>query len=254
MDLDDHWATVTDWREHRATELPDWAIAIIFILEAIMDEQGQINADTSAINDGLSAIEAEVAALKAQPAAAQLDLSKLDAVVSRVRGDVAAPAAPPVAEPPAPAQQPAGTPAQPTQAPAATPAQPAAAATTPVATDVNGAPVQPPAPGEAPAPAKSRYLYSGDTSAINSGEWPKAGATPDGAQLYTYSGDTAPGDAKGAGGGWTLYAELPHPPALGEAPAPVHQAPAVNGGIGGATTPPSQSAPPQVQSAPPATQ
>ncbi len=254
MDLDDDLATITDWCDNRTDELPDWAIAIISILEAIMSEQDQINADTSAINDGLSAIEAEVAALKAQPAAAQLDLTKLDAVVSRVRGDVAAPAAP--AAPPAPAQQPAGTPAQPAQAPAATPAEPAAAATTPVATDVNGAPVQPPAPGDAPAPAKSRYLYSGDTSAINSGEWPKAGTTPDGAQLYTYSGDTAPGDAKGAGGGWTLYAGpvQPQPPAPGEAPVPVQQAPAVNGGIGGATTPPSQSAPPQVPSAPPATQ
>ncbi len=222
----------------------------------LMAQQDDLTTDVTALNDGLAQIEAEVTALKAQPAAARLDLSGLDAVVARVKGDLPAPAAPPVAAPPAPAQQPAGTPAQPAQAPAATPAEPAAAATTPVATDVNGAPVQPPTPGDAPAPAKSRYLYSGDTSAINSGEWPKAGTTPDGAQLYTYSGDTAPGDAKGAGGGWTLYAGpvQPQPPAPGEAPAPIQQAPAVNGGIGGATTPPSQSAPPQVPSAPPATQ
>jgi len=250
MDLDDHWATVIDWRDNRTDELPDWAIPIIFILEAIVTEQTQENADVAEIG---AAFDTEVAAMKAAQAAGQaVDFSNLDALAARVKAATAP--APPVAAPPAPAQQPAGTPAQPAQAPAATPAQPAAAATTPVATDVNGAPVQPPAPGEQPAPAKSRYLYSGDTSAINSGEWPKAGTTPDGAQLYTYSGDTAPGDAKGAGGGWTLYAELPHPPAPGEAPAPVHQAPAVNGGIGGATTPPSQSAPPQVQSAPPATQ
>ncbi len=217
-------------------------------LDSIVSDQDQLNADVAEENTLLSTMENEITSLKAQPAAANLDFSGVDSMLTRLRGDAAS------AAPPAPAQQPAGTPAQPAQAPAATPAEPAAAATTPVATDVNGAPVQPPVPGEQPAPAKSRYLYSGDTSAINSGEWPKAGTTPDGAQLYTYSGDTAPGDAKGAGGGWTLYAELPHPPAPGEAPAPVQQAPAVNGGIGGATTPPSQSAPPQVQSAPPATQ
>jgi len=223
-------------------------------LDSIVSDQDQLNADVAEENTLLSTMENEITSLKAQPAAANLDFSGVDKMLSRLKGDAAAAAPAPAAAPPAPAQQPAGTPAQPAQAPAATPAEPAAAATTPVATDVNGTPVQPPAPGEAPAPAKSRYLYSGDTSAINSGEWPKAGTTPDGAQLYTYSGDTAPGDAKGAGGGWTLYAELPHPPAPGEQPAPVQQAPAVNGGIGGATTPPSQSAPPQVQSAPPATQ
>lgn len=226
-------------------------------LDSIVSDQDQLNADVAAEGDLLTTIESEISSLKAQPAAANLDFSGVDKMLSRLKGDAAA-AAPPVAAPSALAQQPAGTPAQPAQAPAATPAEPAAAATTPVATDVNGAPVQPPAPGEAPAPAKSRYLYSGDTSAINSGEWPKAGTTPDGAQLYTYSGDTAPGDAKGAGGGWNLYAgpvQAPAPaPAPGEAPVPVQQAPAVNGGIGGATTPPSQSAPPQVQSAPPATQ
>jgi len=217
-------------------------------LDSIVSDQDQLNADVAEEATLLTTMEKEITSLKAQPAAANLDFSGVDSMLTRLRGDAAS------AAPPAPAQQPAGTPAQPAQAPAATPAEPAAAATTPVATDVNGAPVQPPAPGDAPAPAKSRYLYSGDTSAINSGEWPKAGTTPDGAQLYTDSGDTAPGDAKGAGGGWTLYAELPHPPAPGEAPAPVQQAPAVNGGIGGATTPPSQSAPPQVQSPPPATQ
>jgi len=222
-------------------------------LDSIVSDQDQLNADVAEENTLLSTMENEITSLKAQPAAANLDFSGVDSMLTRLRGDAAS-AAPPA--PPAPAQQPAGTPAQPAQAPAATPAEPAAAATTPVATDVNGAPVQPPAPGEAPAPAKSRYLYSGDTSAINSGEWPKAGTTPDGAQLYTYSGDTAPGDAKGAGGGWNLYAGTvqAQAPAPGEAPAPVQQAPAVNGGIGGATTPPSQSAPPQVQSAPPATQ
>jgi len=219
-------------------------------LDQMMSDQDKLNADVAAEGDLLTTIESEIASLKAQPAAANLDFAGVDKVLARLKGD----AAPPVAAPPAPAQQPAGTPAQPAQAPAATPAEPAAAATTPVATNVNGAPVLPPAPGAQPAPAKSRYLYSGDTSAINSGEWPKAGTTPDGAQLYTYSGDTAPGDAKGAGGGWTLYTGTVQAPAPGEAPAPVQQAPAVNGGIGGATTPPSQSAPPQVQSPPPATQ
>jgi len=150
-----------------------------------MSDQDIINADVAEENSAISTIENEIVALKAQPAAAGLDFTGVDSVLGRLKGDAAA-AAPPVAAPPAPAQQPAGTPAQPAQAPAATPAEPAAAATTPVATDVNGAPVQPPAPGEAPAP--------------------------------------------------------------------VQQVPAVNGGIGGATTPPSQSAPPQVQSAPPATQ
>lgn len=184
MDLDDHWATVIDWRDNRTDELPDWAIPIIFILEAIMDEQTQENADVAEIG---AAFDTEVAAMKAAQAAGQaVDFSNLDALAARVKA-ATAPAPSPAAAPPAPAQQqPAGTPAQPAQAPAATPAQPGAAATTPVATDVNGAPAQPPAPGEAPAP--------------------------------------------------------------------VHQAPAVNGGIGGATTPPSQSAPPQVPSAPPATQ
>jgi len=158
-------------------------------LDQIMSDQDQLNADVTAEGDLLTTVESEIASLKAQPAAANLDFSGVDKMLSRLKGDAAA-AAPPVAAPPAPAQQPAGTPAQPAQAPAATPAEPAAAATAPatppVATDVNGVPVQPPAPGEAPAP--------------------------------------------------------------------VQQAPAVNGGIGGATTPPSQSAPPQVQSAPPATQ
>lgn len=64
-------------------------------LEAIMTSQENVTADVAALNDGLAQIEAEVASLKAQPAAAQLDLSGLDAVVSRVKGDVpAAPAAP----------------------------------------------------------------------------------------------------------------------------------------------------------------
>ncbi len=154
-------------------------------LDSIVSDQDQLNADVVEENTLLTTMENEITSLKAQPAAANLDFSGVDKMLSRLKGDAAA-AAPPVAAPPAPAQQPAGTPAQPAQAPAATPAEPAAAATTPVATDVNGAPVQPPAPGEAPAP--------------------------------------------------------------------VQQAPAVNGGIGGATTPPSQSAPPQVPSAPPATQ
>ncbi len=76
-------------------------------LDTIMTSQENMTADVAALNDGLAQIEAEVASLKIQPAAAQLDLSRLDQVVARVRGDVpAVPAAPastdtPAATPPA---------------------------------------------------------------------------------------------------------------------------------------------------------
>ncbi len=142
---------------------PDRFIQFL-ILNAIghvMTSQENLNTDVSALSDGIAAIESEVASLKAQPAAAQLDLSGLDKVVARVRGDVPAPAAPaqPTGTPPAaPAGQASGpatgdsipapgAPSAAAPAEAAPPAAPADAA--PAATTPSG--LTPPATGATPA-------------------------------------------------------------------------------------------------------
>lgn len=61
------------------------------------------------------------------------------------------------------------------------------------------------APSSAAAPARTEYVFSGDPTTIDANEWPSAGTSPDGKQLYYFAGDTAPGDAKGTGGQWTVY-------------------------------------------------
>jgi hypothetical protein len=60
----------------------------------IMTSQGQLDADVAALNTALGAISDEITNLKNQPAAANLDLTGLDAAVSTAQGLVPAPAAP----------------------------------------------------------------------------------------------------------------------------------------------------------------
>lgn len=68
------------------------------------------------------------------------------------------------------------------------------------------------APGTEAAPPvplpKAVYTFDGDPATVDHAEWPDASQkTGDGAPLFYFSGDTAPGDAKGdgAGGGWHHY-------------------------------------------------
>lgn len=62
-------------------------------MSEVQSDQQHLDADVAAESASLDAVEAEVAALKAQPAAQALDFSKLDSVVSRLKGDEPAPPA-----------------------------------------------------------------------------------------------------------------------------------------------------------------
>jgi hypothetical protein len=120
----------------------------------------------------------------------------------------------PATEAPAPASgsAPATTdPAAPAQTPAAAPGAPAVpgasgdtpavvqAKTDALATPTVEAPVTVVSPG-----SKSTYTFDGDPSTVDHTEWPDAGKRADGTPLFTFAGDTAPGDAKGVGGPWHL--------------------------------------------------
>jgi len=200
-------------------------------LDSIMTSQENLNTDVTALTDGIAAIEAEVAALKSQPAAAQLDLSGLDAVVKRVRGDV----------PAAPAQSPA--PAEPTPPAPAAPAAPAS-------------PAAPATPAQPAAPHKTLYTFDGDLSTVDHTEWPAAGTSADGKALYTFAGDTAPGDVKGSSGPWHQYAApsasaTTSGPAVGDSiPAPGAPSAAAPAEAAPAATTPSGLTPPATGATP----
>jgi hypothetical protein len=79
------------------------------------------------------------------------------------------------------------------------------------------APPAPPAPDPTPAVATSLYTFSGDPTTIDATVWPLAAVETDAVPpvpLYTYSGDTAPGEANGNGldgGAWALYTGTTQP-------------------------------------------
>lgn len=74
-------------------------------LDSIVSDQDQLNADVVEENTLLSTMENEITSLKAQPAAAGLDFSGVDSLLTRFRGDAASATPAPTA--------PAGTPAAP---------------------------------------------------------------------------------------------------------------------------------------------
>ena len=77
---------------------------VLSLLGVIMSDQEHLNADVAALVAAAASIADEIAALKAQPAAAALDFTNLDGVVSTFQGLVPAPAPAPVVDPvPAPA-------------------------------------------------------------------------------------------------------------------------------------------------------
>jgi hypothetical protein len=140
-------------------------------------EQSDIDAITAELASAETAIQGEVTALEQQIAngvpASQLDLSGLKAAadgIAAIPGNVAPSPAPAPVPDPAPA----------------------------------------PAPDPAPAVAASLYTYGGQVSDIDTSAWPIAdvAVAGTGQSLYTYIGDTAPGDQNGNGldaGLWTLY-------------------------------------------------
>ena len=79
------------------------------------------------------------------------------------------------------------------------------------------APPAPPAPDPTPIVATSLYTFSGDPTTIDATVWRLAAVETDAVPpvpLYTYSGDTAPGEANGNGldgGAWALYTGTTQP-------------------------------------------
>lgn len=173
------------------------------------------------VGAALADLEATVTALKAEQDAAGATparIASLDTQITQAKDSVAKamaailpPAAPPAAAPPAaaPPSAPAGTAAPPpvTGDPGTAPPAEASAANVgaPPPTSILGQPL--PA-----APVRSAYTFDGadDSRGIDHNQWPDAHATSDGVppqKLYYFSGDVAPGDAKGdgVGGVWHLY-------------------------------------------------
>ena len=96
-----HLLYLIDCRDNRSDDLPVWAVSIIHILEAIMNDQDRLNTTTLAFNETLGNIEANVADLKAQVAASTLDFTALDLTLARARAIVSAGVVPaPVDVPP----------------------------------------------------------------------------------------------------------------------------------------------------------
>lgn len=75
------------WAHHISTQLAHLTKEI----KAMSADQDKLDSDVQALTSGLDAVEAEIAALKNQPAAAALDFTALDEVVSRLQGEVPAP-------------------------------------------------------------------------------------------------------------------------------------------------------------------
>ncbi len=168
---------------------------------ALADVQAALTKLESDTTAALADISAEISNLQAQVAAGTaVSAADLDALQSRV---VAVDASIKGADPGA---QPAPAPAPPVPEPTPTPSP------TPTPVPPEPAPPEPtPVPTPA-APTGTLYEFSGDATTVDISVWPvapfKDSAT--GAQLYYFSGDTAPGTQNGVGQpGWTVYAGTP---------------------------------------------
>lgn len=171
------------------------------------NNQGEIDAATSAIDTALTVIAglgAELQALKAQEGASQLDFTALDAKVAELNAKVtAASVSAPVVD--VSALQVAGNTGAAPSLPA-TVDEPAAVSDTgtePAEATTGGG--QHAAPDDGPE-SKPLYKHIG-TDPIDATAWPAADLTAadDGAQLYTYSGDTPGGEPAGASAEWQVY-------------------------------------------------
>lgn len=185
------------------------------LMTQFSSDQAHLDADVTALTDGLTAVEAEIAALKSQPQASALDFTALDAAVARVTADVPAATPTPVAEPGSAASVPIADPAPTTPvtvtvdtpAPAdPTSGQPAGdpevtvGATTLAAADNSS--------NEAVANSGGLPLYEyAGVGAPDLGAWPIADVkTPDNKPLYHFAGDSVgnPSTAP-ASDDWQLY-------------------------------------------------
>lgn len=203
--LRDMQAVVLEHRDHRNT----YDQLLLDLMEAILLDISQLQTDIQTLTDavGTAATELQDLAMKVHSLVnqgpsnvTQADLDALDtgvASATKSLADAVSSAVTTAGEgptpPPSPSPEPGPTPA-PTPGPE---------------------PVPPPTPGPVES-GLSLYTYDGQPGSENPAEWPPTDLvttdTPP-RPLFTFSGDTAPGQANGDGlnGQWHVYTEATQP-------------------------------------------